>query len=163
LAGIPGVVPPYVPPDRTHVYHHFRVKLDPAAAGVRLSEGVFRRAVQQAMAAEGVVLQQYQSRPLPGQELFRSRTGYGKGCPWTCGFASRDIAYDPRDHPQTLQVIRSSLVVGARLCMATFLHRGNVDRYLDAFVKVFSHLDELEAYGRQLDDDELAEQPAGLF
>lgn len=163
LAGIPGIVVPYVPPDRTHVYHHYRVKLDPQAAGVRLPESVFRRAVQDAMAAEGVVLQQYQTRPLPGQELFRARAGYGKGCPWTCSFASRDVAYDPRDHTATLNVIRTTLVVGARLCMATFLDRRNVERYLQAFAKVFSHLDELETYGRGLVDDEPAEQPAGLF
>lgn len=163
LARIPGIVPPYVPLDRTHVYHHFRVKLDPRVAGVHLSDGLFRRAVQDAMAAEGVVLQQYQTRPLPGQELFRDRAGYGKGCPWTCGFASRDVVYDAHEYPRTLDVIQTSLVVGKRLCMATFLDRGNVARYLDAFVKVFSHLDELETYGHRLVDDEPAEQPAGLF
>lgn len=163
LAGIPGITPPYVPPDRTHVYHHFRVKLDPRAAGVNLPDGVFRRAVQQAMAAEGVMLQPYQTQPLPGQELFRARTGYGKGCPWTCGVASRDVTYEPRGYPRTQDVIRTSLVVGSRLCMATFLDRSNVDRYLDALAKVFRHLDELETYGRRLVDDELSDQPAGLF
>lgn len=163
LAEIPGITPPYVPPDRTHVYHHFRVKLDRRAAGVDLSDGVFRTAVQHAMAAEGVTVQPYQTRPLPGQELFRARAGYGKGCPWTCGVASRDVAYDPRDHPRTQDVIRTSLVVGSRLCMATFLDPSNVDRYLDAFAKVFANLDELEAYGRRLTDDELSDQPAGLF
>ena len=163
MAEIPGLVPPFVPADRTHVYHHFRFRVDPEAAGVDLPVGVFRKAVQDAMEAEGVPLIEYQNRPVPGQLLFALRQGYGSGCPWTCGHASRDIVYDMHEYPQTLEVIRSTLLVGHRLCMASFMERRNVDLYLAAFQKVFSHLDELADYARGLAYREPWEQAARLW
>jgi dTDP-4-amino-4,6-dideoxygalactose transaminase len=163
LAEIPGLEPPYVPADRTHVYHHFRFKVDPQAAGVDLPVGVFRQALQDAMEAEGVPLIEYQNRPIPGQLLFQERCGYGKGCPWTCGHAGRDVVYDWREYTQTLDVIRGSLLVGHRLCMASFMEPENIDRYIEAFHKVFRHLDELVAHARTLDYREPWEQDARLW
>jgi dTDP-4-amino-4,6-dideoxygalactose transaminase len=160
---IPGLIPPHVPADRTHVYHHFRFRVDPAAAGVDLPAGVFRKALQDAMAAEGVPLIEYQNRPIPGQVLFQERRGYGKGWPWSGGFASRDIVYDIHEYPQTLDVIRGTLLVGHRLCMASFMEPANIERYLEAFEKVFHHLDELAAYARTLDYREPWEQAARLW
>jgi dTDP-4-amino-4,6-dideoxygalactose transaminase len=151
LAEIPGLLPPRVPEDRTHVYHLFRFRVDPQAAGIDLPVGRFRKALQDLMAAEGVPLPTYQNRPVPGQTLFQEKRGYGKGCPWTCGHASREIRYDIQDYPQTLDIIRSSLLIGNRLCMASFLERRNLDLYLAAFHKVLAHRDELVAYGRALD------------
>jgi perosamine synthetase len=163
LAEIPGLVPPRVPAGRTHVYHHFRFRVDPQAAGVDLPAGRFRKALQELMAAEGVPLIEYQNRPVPGQLLFQERRGYGRGCPWSCGHALREIRYDIHDYPATLDVIRSTLLVGHRLCMASFLERANLDLYLAAFRKVFSHLDELVAHGRTLDYREPWEQPVRLW
>lgn len=163
LSKIPGLVPPLVPPDRTHVYHHFRFRLDPQAAGLDLPAGVLRKAVQDLMAAEGVPLVEYQNRPVPGQLLFQQRRGYGKGCPWSCGHAGREAVYDIGDYPQTLDVIRGSLLIGHRLCMASFLERGNLDLYLAAFHKVFDHRDELVAYARGLDYREPWEEAVRLW
>jgi dTDP-4-amino-4,6-dideoxygalactose transaminase len=162
MSRIPGLLPPRVPADRTHVYHHFRFRVDPAAAGLDLPVGRFRQALQDLMAAEGVPLIEYQNRPVPGQVLFQEKRGYGKGCPWTCGFAGREVVYDVADYPQTLDVIRSSLLVGHRLCMASFLERANLDLYLAAFHKVFSHLDELVDHARALDYREPWEQGVRL-
>jgi perosamine synthetase len=163
LGAIPGLVPPRTPEDRSHVYHHFRFKVDPAVAGVDLSTGRMRKAVQDLMAAEGVPLIEYQNRPLPGQVLFRERSGYGKGCPWTCGHGGREVIYDPAEYPATLEVIRSSLLVGRRLCMASFMEPENVDLYLAAFEKVFRHRDALEEHGRGLDYAEPWEQEPRLW
>jgi dTDP-4-amino-4,6-dideoxygalactose transaminase len=143
LEKIPGIIPPHVPEDRTHVYHHFRLKLDPAAAGVDLPTGVFRKAVQDAMAAEGVPLIEYQNRPIPGQTLFAEKR-------WHRSTAGRDIDYDMYEYPQTLDIIRGSLLVGHRLCMASFMESRNIDLYLEAFQKVFSRLDELAEHARTL-------------
>jgi perosamine synthetase len=63
LSTLPGVHPPRVPAGRTHVYHHFRVRLDPAEAGIDLPAGPFRQAVMAALAAEGVPVSTYQTRP----------------------------------------------------------------------------------------------------
>jgi len=163
MAEIPGLVPPHVPEDRVHVYHHFRFRVDPEAAGLDLPAGRFRKAIQDLMAAEGVPLIEYQNRPVPGQHLFQQKAGYGKGCPWSCGHASREIRYDIDDYPRTLDVIRSSLLVGHRLCMASFMERRNVDLYAAAFQKVLAHRDELVAYARGLDYREPWEQEVVLW
>ncbi|HTQ80583.1 MAG TPA: DegT/DnrJ/EryC1/StrS family aminotransferase, partial [Thermoanaerobaculia bacterium] len=163
LEQIPGLIPPHVPADRTHVYHHFRLRVDPQAAGVDVPVGHFRKAVQDAMEAEGVPLIEYQNRPVPGQSFFVERRGYGKGCPWSCGHTSRDVVYDMYEYPQTLDVIRGTLLVGHRLCMASFMEPKNIDLYLTAFQKVFSHLDELAQYARGLDYREPWEQASRLW
>lgn len=157
------MIPPRVPSDRTHVYHHFRFKVDPAAAGVDLPPGVFRKALQGVMAAEGLRLTEYQNQPVPGQRLFQERTGYGKGCPWTCGHAGREIAYDPSAFPNTLEVIRSSLLVGGRLCMASFMEPGQVELMCEAFRKVFRRLDGLVDYARSLEYREPWQEAARLW
>jgi perosamine synthetase len=146
MAEIPGLLPPLVPEGSTHVYHHFRFRVDPEAAGIDLPVGRFRKALQDLMAAEGVPLKQYQNRPVAGQWLFQEQ----RGCPFHCSHASREVRYDIHDYPQTLDVIRSSLLVGNRLCMASFLERRNLDLYLEAFHKVFRHRDEIVSYGRAL-------------
>jgi perosamine synthetase len=150
LAELPGVLPPVVPADRTHVYHHFRITFDPVTAGIDLPAGVFRQAVQDALAAEGVPVSGWQNRPLPGQTLFREQVGYGKGCPWTCGHA-QPVQYRQEDFPNTLAVIQRTLLVGSRLCMASLRDPVSVDVYADAFTKVMEHRDDLVAYARSLD------------
>jgi dTDP-4-amino-4,6-dideoxygalactose transaminase len=147
MAEIPGLLPPLVPEGSTHVYHHFRFRVDPEAAGIDLPVGRFRKALQDFMVAEGVAVKPYQNRPVAGQWMFQEQ----RGCPFHCGHASREITYDVHDYPQTLDVLRSSLLVGNRLCMASFFERRNLDLYLEAFRKVFRHRDELVAYGRALD------------
>lgn len=151
LADVPGLSPPVEPAGHRHVYHHYRLRLDPDEAGVDLPVGTFRRAIQDAVTAEGVPLIEYQNRPLPGQVLFQAREGYGRGCPWTCGHTDRDVTYEPEDYPRTLDVIRSSLLVGRRLCMASLLRRENAERVGAAFTKVFSHLDEVRDHALTLD------------
>lgn len=151
LADLPGLSPPIEPEGYRHVYHHYRLRLDPDEAGVDLPVGAFRRAIQDAVTAEGVPLTEYQNRPLPGQVLFQRREGYGRGCPWTCGHAGREITYQPEDYPRTLDVIRCSLLVGRRLCMASLLRRENAERVAEAFTKVFSHLDEVRDHAMTLD------------
>jgi dTDP-4-amino-4,6-dideoxygalactose transaminase len=151
LDGVPGVAAPHVPADRTHVYHHFRVTVRPEEVGSPLAAGPFRQAVQDALAAEGVPVGSYQTRPLPDQPLFRRGIGYGRGCPWTCGHAASPQTSGPdryrgEDFPATLDVIRSTFVVGHRLCLASLRDPGIVDRYGEAFAKVLGNLDELHAY-----------------
>lgn len=163
MSALPGLIPPRVPADRTHVYHHFRFSLDPDAAGLDLDAGPMRRAVQEVMAAEGISLIEYQNRPLPGQTLFQERSGYGRGCPWSCGHTSRDVVYDPQEYPVTRQIIRSSLLVGRRLCMATFMEPDNVEIYRRAFRKVFGHLDQVAEHARRLEYREPWEEAVRLW
>jgi len=146
LAELPGLLPPVVPPDRTHVYYLFRFRVDPAAAGLSgLEVGRFRLAVHRAAWAEGVVLGEYQNAPVPGQDLFQRREGYGRGCPWTCPHA-RPRTYDIHDFPVTLQVIESTL------CMQMLCDPADLgpllDAYLEAFKKIWQNLDYVAKYAR---------------
>ncbi len=76
LARLPGVEPPVVPPDRTHVFHKYRVRLDPDSAGLRLSPAALRDRVLEALRAEGVEAVLWQTVPLPAHPLFASREHY---------------------------------------------------------------------------------------
>ena len=148
LEGLPGVRGPHVPEDRTHVYHHFRVTADPLDTG--LPVGLFRRAVQEALAAEGVPVGSYQTRPLPAQTLFQEQVGYGRGCPWTCGHTATARQYRASDYPATQAVIRGTFVVGHRLCMASLRDPAVVESYGEAFAKVLGNLDEVIAHAATL-------------
>ena len=76
LARLPGVEPPAAPPDRTHVFHKYRVRLDPERAGVRLSSPALRDRLLEALRAEGVEAVLWQTVPLPAHPLFASRERY---------------------------------------------------------------------------------------
>jgi len=70
LAALPGVDPPATPPGRTHVFHKYRVRLDPARAGVRLAPVRLRDRVLEALRAEGVEAVLWQRVPLPSHPVF---------------------------------------------------------------------------------------------
>jgi perosamine synthetase len=142
LAGLPGVVVPHVPSDRTHLWHIVRFRFDPAAAGLDIAPGRFRQAVRRALRAEGVPISQYQLTPLPGQYPFQTREGYGGGYPWTLpGVAPQ--RYVIEDYPNTLAVIEDSLTLQRR-----HLNPASgplLQLYADAFEKIW---EDLERIGR---------------
>lgn len=125
LAELPGVEPPTVPPDRTHVFHKYRVRLDPERAGVKLSPPAFRDLVLQALNAEGVETVLWQTVPLPSHPLFASREPY----------------------PETQAALDSSLIVGSQSYPLFAQPLDVVDAWADAVEKVWSHLPELSTRG----------------
>jgi dTDP-4-amino-4,6-dideoxygalactose transaminase len=76
LGKLAGVEPPAVPPDRTHVFHKYRVRLHPDRAGVALTPPALRDRVLEALRAEGVEAVLWQTAPLPSHPLFASRERY---------------------------------------------------------------------------------------
>jgi dTDP-4-amino-4,6-dideoxygalactose transaminase len=76
LGRLPGVEPPAVPPDRTHVFHKYRVRLDPRRAGLALALRALRDRLLEALRAEGVEAVLWQTVPLPSHPLFASRERY---------------------------------------------------------------------------------------
>src|SRR5207247_51653 len=75
LERLPGVEPPAVPRDRTHVFHKYRVRVDPERAGVRHSAIALRDRLLEALCAEGVEAVRWQTAPLPAHPLFASTSG----------------------------------------------------------------------------------------
>lgn len=125
LAELPGVEPPFVAPDRTHVFHKYRVRLDPARAGVGWAPGLLRDRVLSALRAEGVEVVLWQTAPLPAHPLFASREPY----------------------PEAAAALEASLVVGSQSYPLFAQPVRVVDAWADAFEKVWAHLTELSPRG----------------
>lgn len=107
LKGIPGIVPPYIPDDRTSVYYAYVIRVDPEAMGISEPPAKVRLAFQIALAAEGVPAGRWQKMPVPAQEIFQQLHAYGKGCPWTCPRSRPGISYDLSDFPVSKAVVAS--------------------------------------------------------
>jgi perosamine synthetase len=140
FAGIRGVTPPFCPPDRTHVYFMYNVRFDPHAAGVKCEPRRFRIAVEKALYKEGCLVGQWQTMPVPAQDLFQSKLGYGgTGYPWSIN-EEKGIKYnyDPAQFPEAQRLCDTYTIVHG-------VHAPNgkelTDKILSAFHKVFANLD----------------------
>jgi perosamine synthetase len=140
LAKIPGVVPPSCPRDCEHVYFMYNVRFDAKKAGVSCEPRRFRIAVEKALYAEGMLVGQWQSMPVPAQDLFQSKLGYGgTGYPWTINEAKGiHYNYDPVQFPVAMELCDTYTIVHG-------IHAPNggelVGKMAAAFRKVFSNLD----------------------
>ena len=141
LEAIPGVLPPRCPADRTHVYHKYRVRLDRERLGLPSDPRRIRDRVVAALRAEGVEVRLWLDRPVPEMPLFQTRTGYGRGCPWTCH--GSDVRYAPGDHPKTSALLADSFVVGSQSYPLFPQPPLLMQQYADAFEKVFERLPDL--------------------
>jgi perosamine synthetase len=145
LSKIPGVIPPYCPPECKHVYFMYNVRFDPAAAGVECDRRTFRIAVEKALYKEGVLVGQWQTMPVPAQDLFQSMLGYGGSRhPWAINEAKGvKYNYDPDQFPVAQMLCDTYTVVHG-------VHAPNgkplMDKIVAAFQKVFSNLDEAIAH-----------------
>ena len=107
LARIPGVKGPYTPTYAEPCYFSYVVEFRPDEVGLDVPARAWKHAAQKALAAEGVTVGQWQTMPVPAQDVFQARVGYGKGCPWACQFAREGITYDPAEYPKTTAFIDS--------------------------------------------------------
>jgi perosamine synthetase len=117
--------------------------------GIDVSVGRLRRALQTIMASEGLPVGYYERMPVPGEQVFQNKRGYGKGCPWDCPHARPGIAYRIEDYPTTLQVIESSFMLG-HIASPTYDLQIML-RYADILHKVFDNLEEVIAYARAIE------------
>jgi len=106
LDDIPGVNGPYVPPDCKSVYWTYALKFSPEEAGVDVDVRTFRLRAQKVFAAEGMSVGPWQSVPVPAQDVFQQKQGYGHGCPWTCCYKG-NVEYNPDDYPKTWEFLHS--------------------------------------------------------
>ena len=139
LGKIPGIIPPYVPSNRTHVYFFYIIRLDPKAAGIDATPRKFREAVEKAIFKEGIPIGQWQTMPVPAQDLFQTRYGYAKsGFPWSYSPELQKITYNPDDYPEAQKLCEDYTVVhGTHPPNDTDLMK----KYVEAFQKVFANLD----------------------
>ncbi len=133
LSKLPGVFPPPIDRERTSVYHKYRVRLDPVLAGVPLSPRALRDLMIRALRAEGAEVVLWQTEPLPAQRFFQdNREAWSRA-------AGTDtvLNYDGRRYPSTLELLGGSLVLFSQSCPLIAQTSEMVDRYAEAFARVW--------------------------
>ena len=121
LARLAGVEPPVVPSDRTHVFHKYRVRLDPERAGVGPSPIALRDRVLEALRAEGVEAVLWQTAPLPAHPLF----------------ASASASESRERHPNTVAALDSTILIGSQSYPLFAQPLEVVDAWADGFERAW--------------------------
>jgi perosamine synthetase len=143
LATLPGLIPPHVPPDRTSIYHKYRLRFDPSALGSKLPPVEIRNRLLEALEAEGVSITLWHVTPLTSFPIFQALVGYGQGCPWSCPYYGREIHYDPADYPEAQRLLDTSLVINEEAYPIYIQDLELMEHYVAAFRKVWGQLDEI--------------------
>ena len=144
LRELPGVYPPEVPRGSTSVHHKFRVRLDPAAAGLDVAPRVLRDVTMGALRAEGLEVVTWQTAPLPAQPIFQRREGLGNGWPWTTDVETDfEQSYDVARFPNTRRLLDGSLLLFSQSCPLIAQESDVVARYAEAFARVWEQRFEL--------------------
>ncbi len=158
LGKIPGVRTPHVPDGCRHVYWMYVVEFYPEEAGVEMSPADFRVACEKALFKEGVQVGQWQTMPVPAQDLFQTKKGYSaSGYPWKFSREGEKVVYRGEDYPNALDLCRRYTVICG-------IHPPNgrelMEQYIEAFRKVFANLDVVKAH---VNDDIVAHYRGSLF
>lgn len=139
LAKLPGVSPPRAVSGRTSVHHKFRVHVDPVAAGVALPPEKLREALVAALRAEGCEVVLWQNMPLAGQTVFQKRDPLGGFPRAQPGGTDLGANYDPARYPRTAKLLAGSVVLFSQSCPLIAQDDAVVDRYAEAFQRVWQH------------------------
>lgn len=133
LSQINGLLPPYVPADRTSIYHKYRLRFDPKALGVTIPASDFRNKLIDALEAEGVEATLWHVTPLTSFPVFQQlhKEGYGH--------------YDPEEYPEAIQLLNESIIVNSEAYPIFNQELELMEHYVAAFRKVFDNLDEVIA------------------
>ncbi len=142
LGALPGVTPPILGEGDTSCFHKYRVRLDGQAVGVTAPARRVRDAVRAALAAEGLEAVLWQTQPVPGQGLFRDRSGFGgRSFP----FDGANVDYDLSQYPETARLLDGSLCLFSHTCPIFPQPLELAEAYADAFVRVWNRLEKVVA------------------
>jgi len=146
LKDIQGIHAPCVPEERKHVYWMYTVEFFPEELGLEVPPADFRTAMEKALFMEGVPVGQWQTMPVPAQDLFQTKKGWsGSGYPWKFTQEGEDMVYRARDYPASLDYCdRYTAIIGIHPPNSTDL----MEKYVEAFHKVFSRLDAVMDHAR---------------
>jgi perosamine synthetase len=146
LSKIKGLIPPYVPTDRTTVYHKYRIRFDTKVLGLGMPAAEFRDKLLDALRAEGMAANLWHYKPLPAYPIFQKLdVGLGDGYPWRSPLYGREISYKPEEYPQATELLHASLVVNDERSPIFAQDMELMEHYVAAFRKVFENLDEVVA------------------
>lgn len=141
LKDLPGVATPVEPEGRQSSWYNYVVGVNPEPLGLDVAPDTFRQRMMEALQAEGVGCNQWQRLPVPAQDVFQTKTGFGRGWPWS-QVPDADYVYSGADYPETVDFLARHFYVpgiwppnGEKLMNAS----------ADAFEKVIEQVEELFA------------------
>lgn len=151
LAELPGIHVPVIPEDRTCVFHKLRIRFDALEARVDLQPRVLRAALIDALTAEGANAVLWQDHALPEHPLVSSFEGFGHGWPFTLSSSPDALreSYAPTHFPNARALLDSSIILFSQTRPLIAQPREVVDRYTDAFVKVWERREALIEVARR--------------
>jgi perosamine synthetase len=139
LGALPGVSAPVEAPERTSVHHKYRVHMNPERAGLDVAPERLRDAMIEALRAEGLEVVLWQTVPLPAQTVFQRRDPAG-GFPAAREGGTDLLAnYDPARYPRTRELLAGSVVLFSQSCPLIAQDDAVVDRYAEAFARVWEN------------------------
>lgn len=144
LSRINGILTPVLPPQSTSAWWLYPLRVRTADLGVDMDQQGFRDRVVKAIAAEGVPCSVWQGQPVPGQEIFQQKQGYGHGCPWECHHAG-PVDYSLDNFPNAAQFCREYFFIGGLQFPTIALPNahGLMDKYAQAIEKVMDNLEDV--------------------
>ena len=120
-----------------------RVRFDGKKAGLDVAPRVLRDAMKAALVAEGLEVVYWQSAPLPAQPIFQKRAEHVfRGLE---GGTDLKKNYDPRAYGRTTALLESSIVLFSQSCPLIAQNEATVDRYAEAFARVWHHREAIVA------------------
>ena len=144
LAELPGLRVPRAVGQSSHAWHILRFRFDPEGMGLPGTDPkALRTVLRRLLRAEGVPMSRYQVMPLPEQEVFRARIGFGRSYPWAAA-GGGEAPGGP--WPIAAAVVDDSLTLQKR-----HLHPDSgplLQRYADGFAKVWENLDVVAAMAK---------------
>lgn len=139
-----------IPDDRTTAWHKVRVHFDADEAGVDLAPRQLRDALKKALSAEGANAVLWQDHLLPEHPVFARFDGYGHGWPFHLHEdpAALHATYEANNFPRARALLDSSVVLFSQTRPLIAQTREIVERYGEAFRKVWARRDELTKIAR---------------
>jgi perosamine synthetase len=139
LGRIKGLRVPFVPEDRKHVYWMYVVEFHPEDLGLDVAPEDFRTAMEKALFAEGLQVGQWQTMPVPAQDLFQTKMGYASsGFPWNFTERGKAMVYRGSDYPNAMDLCRRYTAVNG---FQPPNDLSLMEKYVEAFNKVFSDIE----------------------
>ena len=133
-----GIEPAYESPDCFHVYHMY----SPSYHGEELA-GLSRDGYIKALRAEGVSIGSYVNMPIHLRRRMQEHYYWGRGCPWSCKFAVREVNYRKGDCPVAEERCEKRELNIGSINWYSKERRAIVDMYLEAFRKVHAQINKI--------------------